>query len=64
MGVPAIRIQALKMAIRIPQAVMDDRVYRAMVVTIQNFNLSINRVSSPKSIYILMRQTGTANISN
>jgi hypothetical protein len=39
MGVPAIRIQALKMAIRIPQAVMDDRVYRAMVVTIQNFNL-------------------------
>jgi len=29
---------------------MDDRVYRAMVATIQNFNLSINRVSSPTSI--------------
>ena len=39
MGIPAIRIQALKIAIRFHQAVMDDRVYRAMVVTIQNFNL-------------------------
>jgi hypothetical protein len=39
MGIPAIRIQALKIAIRFPQAVMDDWVYRAMAVTIQNFNL-------------------------
>jgi len=39
MGIPAIRIQALKIAIRFPQAVMDDWVYRVMAVTIQNFNL-------------------------
>jgi len=41
MGVPAIRIQTLKMAMLYTQAVHRNTVYRAMVATIQNFNLSI-----------------------
>jgi len=49
-GIPAIRLQAGQMAMVYTQAVHRDTVYRTMVATIENFNLWINRVSSPPRI--------------
>lgn len=49
-GIPAIRLQAGKLAMVYTQAVHRDTVYRVLVATFENFNLSIAVVSSFRSI--------------